>query len=151
MSFSENLKHIRDELGWSQEKFGQLTGFSRATVACWETNVHDPSVANVQRLATLLEVSPDVLFSVEMGEPGGTIDDAIEYLKLRQEAAEHNHEEFRLGEESENNLRDLVLLYNRLNSEGQEMILNLARGLDVSGNYKREEEGEASNGGNAVA
>lgn len=61
MDLSNRIVQIRNSLGISQEKFGELVGKSQRTVAAWESGMRSPSFATLCRLADVLDVSTDYL------------------------------------------------------------------------------------------
>ncbi len=61
MDLSTRIVDIRNRLGLSQEKFGELVGKSQRTVAAWEAGSRAPSFATLCALADVLNVSTDYL------------------------------------------------------------------------------------------
>ena len=61
MDLSNRIVQIRNSLGISQEKFGELVGKAQRTVAAWESGSRSPSFATLCKLADVLNVSTDYL------------------------------------------------------------------------------------------
>lgn len=63
--FGTNVRKYRLELELSQEKFAELCGLHRTYISdieCFQRNV---SLETVQKIATALNVAPQILFSQE--------------------------------------------------------------------------------------
>lgn len=61
MSLSERILTLRNNMGLSQEKFGELFDMSQRTVAAWEAGTRAPSFTTLCVLADKLNVSVDYL------------------------------------------------------------------------------------------
>lgn len=61
--FAANLKKIRETLGWSQAKLGELIGVPPGTIGNWEIGVF-PTAPNLDKLSKVLGVP----FKVLVGE-----------------------------------------------------------------------------------
>ena len=70
MSFSENLKKIREQKHLSQEELAELLGVSRQAVSKWEQGMGYPEVEKLLLLSAKLNISLDELMSSEIS--GGT-------------------------------------------------------------------------------
>jgi transcriptional regulator with XRE-family HTH domain len=57
VSFAENLRSRRKELGLSQEQLGARADIQMADISRYESGSRDPRVTTVARLAAALEVS----------------------------------------------------------------------------------------------
>ena len=71
MSFSENLKQIRREHHLSQEELAELLDVSRQAVSKWEQGQGYPEVEKLLLLSSKLNISLDMLMSVEMNRDAG--------------------------------------------------------------------------------
>jgi len=71
MGFSENLKQIRREHHLSQEELAELLDVSRQAVSKWEQGQGYPEVEKLLLLSSRLNISLDVLMSVEMNHGAG--------------------------------------------------------------------------------
>ncbi|MBQ3545526.1 MAG: helix-turn-helix transcriptional regulator [Lachnospiraceae bacterium] len=71
----ENIARLRKEKGLSQEKVAEYMEVSRQAVTKWESNISNPSSANLIRLAELLDVSVDVLLGKNEPEDINTSND----------------------------------------------------------------------------
>lgn len=56
VSFAENLRRRRKELGLSQEQLGTRANIQMADISRYETGRRDPRITTVARLAQALEV-----------------------------------------------------------------------------------------------
>jgi transcriptional regulator with XRE-family HTH domain len=59
-TFSERLKMLRKERGWSQEDLARRLDVSPGSVGNWEMGPHEPHPKTLRKIAALFEV--DVLF-----------------------------------------------------------------------------------------
>lgn len=56
VSFAENLRRLRTDLGISQEELGARARIQMADISRYEAGNRDPRITTVARLATALEV-----------------------------------------------------------------------------------------------
>ncbi len=56
VSFAENLRRLRKELGLSQEELGARARIQMADISRYEAGSRDPRISTVARLATALDV-----------------------------------------------------------------------------------------------
>ena len=60
--FGQRLKTLRERQGLSQDKLAELCGWpSNTRVSGYERGANEPSLEDIARLATILEVYPEVL------------------------------------------------------------------------------------------
>ena len=57
VSFAENLRRRRKELGLSQEQLGARANIQMADISRYETGSRDPRISTIARLAAALDVS----------------------------------------------------------------------------------------------
>jgi transcriptional regulator with XRE-family HTH domain len=57
VSFAENLRRRRKELGLSQEQLGTRANIQMADISRYESGSRDPRITTVARLAEALEVT----------------------------------------------------------------------------------------------
>lgn len=57
VSFAENLRRRRKELGLSQEQLGARANIQMADISRYESGSRDPRITTVARLADALEVN----------------------------------------------------------------------------------------------
>lgn len=60
--FGARLRHLRKELGWSQEQLALESGLDRTYIGGVERGERNIALLNILRLAKTLKVSPKVLF-----------------------------------------------------------------------------------------
>lgn len=61
-TFGENIRKYRVLKNLSQQKLGELLGFSARTVSDWECNNTEPSVNTIKELVKVLDITYDELF-----------------------------------------------------------------------------------------
>jgi len=61
MNFSDRLKSIRIDRGYTQRTLGELVGVSEMTIGNWERGVKQPSLNFLLALSDALHVSVDFL------------------------------------------------------------------------------------------
>jgi transcriptional regulator with XRE-family HTH domain len=60
--FGQNVKKVREQKGWSQDRLSEETGLHRTYISGIERGVRNPTIEIVQRLATALGVEIRDLF-----------------------------------------------------------------------------------------
>ena len=85
MSFSQNVKKLRQARGMTQEQLASTLGISAQAVSKWETSETYPDGALLVPLAEALEVSLDALF----GRDFDSMDDLTSRLYAKMERTEH--------------------------------------------------------------
>lgn len=63
MIFAEMLRRLRNGKGWSQQTLAEKTYVNRSTISKWESGNRLPDAAMIYRLAGILGVDSDILFS----------------------------------------------------------------------------------------
>lgn len=63
MIFAEMLRRLRTGKGWSQQTLAEKTYVNRSTISKWESGNRLPDAAMIYRLAGILGVDSDILFS----------------------------------------------------------------------------------------
>ena len=61
-TFGGNLRFFRTLKKLSQQKLGELLGFSARTVSDWECNNTEPDLDTIKQIVKILEISFDELF-----------------------------------------------------------------------------------------
>ena len=59
--FSNNLRKYRIQKGFSQEKLAELSGLHRTYIGGIEGRTRNVSLRTIEKLANVLEISPDIL------------------------------------------------------------------------------------------
>lgn len=107
MIFADKVIHHRKKNGWTQEELAEKMGVSRQSISKWEGAQSVPDLEKILKLSNLFGVSTDYLLKDEL-EPEefklpATVDvpeeradvrrvsleEATQYLTLRQKAAQH--------------------------------------------------------------
>lgn len=65
MNFSENLRRIRKESGYTQQDIAERLSVAQATVANYERGVRIPDVDTLVKLSKIFDVSIDYLIGVK--------------------------------------------------------------------------------------
>lgn len=82
MAFSEKLRALRKQAGFSQEALAEKLGVSRQAVTKWETEAGLPDIENIMAVSALFGVSMDELLSGERdgkGPPDFLFESVTEY------------------------------------------------------------------------
>lgn len=61
MRFSENLKYLRTEKGYSQKQLGEIIGVSYSAVSLWELGLSEPKLSYIVELCKVFNISFDQL------------------------------------------------------------------------------------------
>ena len=61
MNFSEKLKLLRKNKGFTQEEFAELLNVTRIAVAKWESGQTYPDIANLIQISNIMNVTIDYL------------------------------------------------------------------------------------------
>lgn len=81
-SFGENLKAIRKNRGYSQEKFAEILHSNQAVLSSWERGFRMPPIATVKSIADILHVPLSSLLSIQdSGEDDDLVREVAEMLK----------------------------------------------------------------------
>ena len=114
------LKELRDSLGLTQAEFGKSIGIAKSTYNNYETGIRDPKSDFWIAVAQRYGVTIDYLM--------GFSDDPIPVKRHEKDSPSGE------GGLSEAELH-LISLYQELNQEGQEKLLDLADDIVSSGKY----------------
>jgi transcriptional regulator with XRE-family HTH domain len=60
--FGKNVKKVREQKGWSQDRLSEETGLHRTYISGIERGVRNPTIEIVQQLSTALSVEIQDLF-----------------------------------------------------------------------------------------
>lgn len=64
-TFSDVLKEIRKEQGWSQEELAERLGTSKQVISRYENGLRSPKITTIAQYADKLDVSMEYLLGVE--------------------------------------------------------------------------------------
>ncbi len=65
MSLGEKIARLRKTQGWTQSQFAEKVGVHNRHISRWETNKNRPSLAMLEKIAAVFEVSVDELTDAE--------------------------------------------------------------------------------------
>ncbi len=96
--FSENLKTLRKQNGFSQEELASKLHVVRQTISKWEKNLSVPDADTLIRLAEILEVSVSELLGSKIEtENGNVTNDVAEQLsRINEQLAIKNRRSRRI-------------------------------------------------------
>lgn len=117
MSFIEQLKKARSAMGYTQQEVADLMGITKSTYCGYETGKRQPDVPKIKQLAKILHTSGDILL-----ETGFILD------------AKKSPEPTCVDSED---LHPLLKIYNELNADGQERLMEYAQDLAEMPKYKK--------------
>ena len=96
--FSENLKTLRKQKGFSQEELASRLHVVRQTISKWEKNLSVPDADTLIRLAEILEVSVSELLGSKIETKNGNVtNDVAEQLsRINEQLAIKNRRSRRI-------------------------------------------------------
>ena len=96
--FSENLKTLRKQKGFSQEELASKLHVVRQTISKWEKNLSVPDADTLIRLAEILEVSVSELLGSKIETKNGNVtNDVAEQLsRINEQLAIKNRHSRRI-------------------------------------------------------
>lgn len=110
------IKEAREKCGLSQKDLAEIIGVAPSTLNGYESGKHDPKSELLVKIARACRVTTDYLL----------------FHDLEKENAPS------VVGEAEKHFEDTLLdLFNQLNAEGKEILVNIATGLVFSGEYKK--------------
>ncbi|MFZ3065462.1 MAG: helix-turn-helix transcriptional regulator [Nitrospirota bacterium] len=65
--FGLNLKNLREQKGWSQEKLAEKSGLHRTYISGLERGIRNPTIDILQEVANALGVTPSDLLKDKEG------------------------------------------------------------------------------------
>lgn len=97
--FSENLKTLRKQKGFSQEELASRLHVVRQTISKWEKNLSVPDADTLIRLAEILEVSVSELLGSKIETKNGNVtNDVAEQLsRINEQLAIKNRRSRRIS------------------------------------------------------
>lgn len=96
--FSENLKTLRKQKGFSQEELASRLHVVRQTISKWEKNLSVPDADTLIRLAEILEVSVSELLGSKIETENGNVtnDVAKQLSRINEQLAMKNRRSRRI-------------------------------------------------------
>ncbi len=95
--FSENLKTLRKQKGFSQEELASRLHVVRQTISKWEKNLSVPDADTLIRLAEILEVSVSELLGSKIGTENVPNDVAEQLSRINEQLAIKNRRSHRIS------------------------------------------------------
>lgn len=96
MMFSENLKTLRKQKGFSQEELAARLHVVRQTISKWEKNLSVPDADTLIRLAEILEVSVSQLLGAKIEHENAASEVAEQLAKINEQLAIKNRRAHRI-------------------------------------------------------
>ena len=109
VSIGSRIKERREELGITQMELASRLGVSKGAVGNYETDANSPKASIMYKIFSILQCDANYLYQDEIAKCG---------------ESEKSDEE-----------RRLLLLYHKLNKEGQTKLIDYADDLVLSGKY----------------
>ncbi len=94
--FSENLKTLRKQKGFSQEELAGRLHFVRQTISKWEKNLSVPDADTLIRLAEILEVSVSELLGTNIAKENTAGNVAEQLSRINEQLAIRNRRSRRI-------------------------------------------------------
>ncbi len=94
--FSENLKTLRKQKGFTQEELAARLNIVRQTVSKWEKGLSVPDAQLLMRLAEILEVPVSVLLGSAIPDDKEPDDIAAQLARINEQLAIKNHRSRRI-------------------------------------------------------
>ena len=94
--FSENLKALRKQKGFSPEELATRLHVARQTISKWEKNLSVPDADTLIRLAEILEVSVSELLGEKIENENATSDVAEQLSRINEQLAIKNRRSRRI-------------------------------------------------------
>lgn len=136
MTTGERIKQARKRAGLTQKQLGEKLGITFQSVAQWETGKRIPKVESLQKIADALNMDVYTLMGarIETYEDGSQIvfDDNVT-----------DEEKLNYHFDPESRLKTLLSLYNKLNSPGQDRVIQFAAALLSTEGYAKGDKGKA--------
>lgn len=63
---AENIRYLRKQLGWSQEKLAEMLGLNRGNIASYEKGTAEPRLENLMKMMELFKVELKDLVEVDL-------------------------------------------------------------------------------------
>lgn len=110
MVLGKNIRYLRKQKDMSQDRLAELLGYkSFTTIQKWESGVAEPPFKTLVKIADLFRVDVDTLASDDL-----SIDNSVDTTPLQKQ---------------------LLLLMEQLNEDGQRRVIEYAADLVASGRY----------------
>lgn len=77
MSFSENLRAVRERRGLTQQQVAEMMNLDKSTYCGYETGKRQPDVPKLKKLSRILGVSGDELLETGYEKPTTVSDDGL--------------------------------------------------------------------------
>lgn len=109
--FSENLKTLRKQRGFTQEELATRLHIVRQTVSKWEKNLSVPDADTLISLAEILEVSVSELLGAEIENESSADNVAEQLSRINEQLAVKNRRARRIWKTAAIILAVIVLMY----------------------------------------
>lgn len=86
MSIATNIKHLRKQLGYTQEQFAQRVGIKRSLVGAYEEGRAEPRLHTLTKIAEVLNVTVDQLINLDLTKGIPTSAERVKVLSITVDA-----------------------------------------------------------------
>lgn len=134
MTFGQNLKQLREELGISQRELGERLGIRQQTVAQYEKATEQPKLKTIRRLAEALDIPIyKLVTNWHDFAPGELSDDFQE-----KNSQPYTHKpDLTANTENEALFKSLELSFESLNAAGRKKLVEYANDLAKISEYTK--------------
>lgn len=114
MNLGNNIKKLRRRANLSQQELAKLIGINQYNISFWEINRSEPSSSQLLKLSLIFKVP-------------------VDYILGKNEIVTYNEEEFKSVTNNfeldikDDNLKELLDIYNSLSKDKQEDLLQLIK------------------------
>lgn len=141
--FSDNLKRLRKEKGYTQQELATLVNVSQGTIHFWENGRNFPNTLKIVNLLTIFQCSALDLMGDDIGiippKAAAALDQATNNMDmsifLRDSIKKFQSD---IIESERNDLeKELLGAFNELTEEGQQKVVDYATDLTTIPKYKK--------------
>lgn len=134
MTFGQNLKQLREELGISQRELGERLGIRQQTVAQYEKATEQPKLKTIRRLAEAMDIPIYKLVTNWQDFAPGELGDDFQEKK----AQSYTHKpDIETNAENAVLFKSLELSFENLNATGRKKLVEYANDLTKISEYNK--------------
>ena len=134
MTFGQNLKQLREELGISQRELGERLGIRQQTVAQYEKATEQPKLKTIRRLAEAMDIPIYKLVKNWQDFAPGVLGDDFQEKKAQSDTHKPDIE---TNAENAVLFKSLELSFENLNATGRKKLVEYANDLTKISEYNK--------------
>lgn len=134
MTFGQNLKQLREELGISQRELGERLGIRQQTIAQYEKATEQPKLKTIRRLAEALDIP---LYKLVTNWHDFTPDELNDDFEEKNSHAYPHNQHLADNVEDATLFKFLELSYQCLNTTGRKKLIEYANDLSKISEYQK--------------